>query len=41
MAQPLDTVPDGSNVLIDANILIYGLTDTSAQCKAFLERCSR
>lgn len=41
MAQPLDTVPNGSSVLIDANILIYGLTNISAQCKAFLERCSR
>ncbi len=41
MAQPLDAVPNGSNVLIDANVFIYGLTDTSAQCKRFLERCSR
>ncbi len=41
MAEPLDTVPNGSNVLIDANVLIYGLTATSPQCKAFLERCSR
>jgi predicted nucleic acid-binding protein len=41
MAEPLDAVPNGSDVLIDANVLIYGLTATSAQCKAFLERCSR
>jgi predicted nucleic acid-binding protein len=41
MAHPLDAAPDGSDVLIDANVLIYGLTARSAQCKAFLERCSR
>ena len=41
MAQPLDAVPNGTNVFIDANVLVYGLTGTSAQCKTFLERCSR
>jgi predicted nucleic acid-binding protein len=41
MAASLDTLPSGSDVLIDANILVYGLTGKSAQCRAFLERCSR
>src|SRR6266568_8115925 len=37
----LDTVPDGSNVLIDANVFIYALSNQSPQCKNFLSRCSR
>ncbi len=37
----LDTVPDGSNVLIDTNVFIYGLSNASAQCTNFLARCSR
>jgi predicted nucleic acid-binding protein len=37
----LDTVPDGSNVLIDANVFIYGLSNASPQCRNFLARCSR
>jgi predicted nucleic acid-binding protein len=37
----LNGVPDGSDLLIDANVLIYGLTAKSAQCKTLLERCSR
>ena len=41
MAQDLNTVPNGSDVFIDANVFIYGLTAQSAQCKTFLERCSR
>lgn len=41
MPAPLNAVPDGSDVLIDANIFIYGLTAKSAQCKSFLARCSR
>jgi predicted nucleic acid-binding protein len=41
MAQGLHTIPNGSDVFIDANVFIYGLTAQSAQCKAFLERCSR
>lgn len=41
MAEHLDAVPTGSDVLIDANVLIYGVTGASPQCKAFLERCSR
>ena len=37
----LDAVPDGSNVLIDTNVFIYGLSNVSPQCKNFLSRCSR
>ena len=36
----LDTVPDGSNVLIDANVFVYGLSNVSLQCRNFLARCS-
>ena len=41
MAAQLDAVPDGSNVLIDTNVFVYGLTNKSLQCKDFLTRCSR
>jgi len=41
MAQLLDSVPTGSDVLIDTNVFIYGLTARSPQCKTLLERCSR
>src|SRR5258708_327131 len=37
----LETVPDGSNIFIDANIFIYALSKQSEQCKKFLARCSR
>lgn len=37
----LDTVPVGSDILIDTNVFIYGLSNQSTQCKDFLERCSR
>jgi len=41
MAELLDSVPNGSDVLIDANVFVYGLTAKSAQCKTLLERCSK
>ncbi len=41
MAQSLDAVPSGSDLLIDVNVFVYGLTAKSAQCRALLERCSR
>ena len=41
MPQPLDAVPNGSDVLIDTNVFVYGLTAKSVQCKTLLERCSR
>lgn len=40
MAVHLDSVPDGSNVLIDTNVFVYGLTNQSPQCKNLLTRCS-
>jgi predicted nucleic acid-binding protein len=39
--QPLHQIAPGTNVFIDANIFVYGLSETSAQCRNFLERCSR
>jgi|SRR5271165_201415 len=41
MTDSFSAIPNGSNLLIDANIFVYGLTATSAQCKTLLERCSR
>jgi predicted nucleic acid-binding protein len=41
MPRPLDSLPDGSDVLIDTNVFVYGLTAKSAQCRSLLERCSR
>lgn len=40
-ALPLAQVPDGSDVFIDANIFVYGLTSQSTQAREFLARCSR
>jgi predicted nucleic acid-binding protein len=34
-------IPNGTDVFIDANVLIYGLVGKSAECKNLLERCSR
>lgn len=39
--KPLPQVPPHTNIFIDANIFVYALSGTSAQCKHFLERCSR
>jgi predicted nucleic acid-binding protein len=41
MALFLPDIPAGSNVFVDANVLVYGLTGQSQQCRNFLERCSR
>src|ERR1035438_8381478 len=41
MMAALDTVPNGSDVLIDANVFVYGLSNISSQCTNFLARCSR
>jgi len=41
MGRPLPNVPAGSDIFIDANIFIYGLNNTSPQCRSLLERCSR
>ena len=40
MASDLSSIPPRTNILIDTNIFVYGLTAQSSQCKAFLERCS-
>ena len=40
MASDLSSIPPGTNILIDTNVFVYGLTAKSAQCKTFLERCS-
>lgn len=41
MAALLDSLPDGSDIFIDTNVMLYGLTGASGQCKSLLERCSR
>jgi len=38
---PLDSLASGTDVLVDANILIYALLESSAQCRRFLNRCSK
>jgi len=40
MVAGFDSIPSGSNLLIDTNVFVYGLTAKSPQCKALLERCS-
>ena len=37
----LETIPPGSRVLIDANILIYARRGMSEQCRGLLERCAQ
>ena len=37
----LGDISDGSNVFIDANIFVYGLSGTSVECLHLLERCSK
>jgi uncharacterized protein len=39
--RPLPEIPAGSDAFIDANIFVYGLAGRSAQCRHFLECCSR
>ncbi len=36
----LVSLPNGSNLLIDANIFIYAFTEHSAQCRRLLDQCS-
>lgn len=40
MGAPSDTVPNGSDLLIDTNVFVYGLSGSSPQCKECLRRCS-
>jgi predicted nucleic acid-binding protein len=35
----LSMLPAGREILIDANVLVYGLLHSSAQCRALLQRC--
>ena len=35
----LEDLPDGSRILVDANILIYHFSGISLECRAFLQRC--
>ena len=37
----LSDLPNGSDIFIDANVLVYGLMNKSASCFQLLERCSR
>ncbi len=39
--QPLPQVANGTNLFIDANILVYAIEGRSAECRVLLERCSR
>src|SRR6266702_2547991 len=36
---PLDSLASGTDVLVDTNILIYALLESSAQCRRFFNRC--
>lgn len=36
--QPLSSLPAGSDVFLDANIFVYGLSGVSAECRALLHR---
>jgi predicted nucleic acid-binding protein len=38
---PLSSLPQGTEVLLDANVTIYGLTGASGECAALIKRCSR
>ena len=37
---PLASIPHGEDVLIDANVLVYGALALSAQCQELLRRCA-
>jgi predicted nucleic acid-binding protein len=41
VVQPLPQVPNGTNLFIDANILVSAVGRRSGECIAFLERYSR
>ena len=40
-ALPLQELPAGQTVFIDANIFLYHFTGISQECSSFLERCER
>lgn len=35
----LEDLPNGEQILVDANILIYHFTGVSSECRTFLQRC--
>jgi predicted nucleic acid-binding protein len=37
---PLPSIPSGQEILIDANVLVYGLSNFSRECAGLLERCA-
>ena len=39
-ARPLSSLPAGSDVFLDSNIFIYGLSGVSRECSELLYRCS-
>jgi predicted nucleic acid-binding protein len=41
VTEPLANLPAGSDIFLDANVMIYGLRGRSAQCRQLLDRCSR
>jgi predicted nucleic acid-binding protein len=38
---PLSSLPDGSDVFLDANIFVYALCGRSDDCRRLLERCAQ
>lgn len=38
--QPLTALSSGDEVLIDANVIVYGVVKSSPQCVEFLRRCA-
>lgn len=40
LIEPLSKIPSGSDVFLDANVLIYGLGDRSVECVTLLRRCA-
>jgi predicted nucleic acid-binding protein len=37
---PIPSLPAGEEVLVDANVFVYGLNVQSVQCRDFLRRCA-
>jgi predicted nucleic acid-binding protein len=35
----LEELPDGGQIFVDANVLIYHFSGISSECRAFLARC--
>jgi predicted nucleic acid-binding protein len=39
-ARPLPSVPPGDEILLDANVLVYAISGSSAECTSFVGRCA-